>query len=489
MKRTTLSLAVAVAVLALVVGIATLTRPSAGHAVEAKPPRQVPIQRADAVCPQVAAMPGAATLYTAVTPSASSAQPGGARLAELADATKERGKLETVGKPAAVNVETAEVPALGWVATGGFAPGFTAQSTTRLASGSGRGLSGAVCQAPGTDQWFVGTSTADKRKAYLYLSNSTNVSAQVDVELYGKDGQVQVDGVRSLNIEPGKTENILLSTLNQATKIDAAAVHVLVRSGRIAAAVRDQEDNMGVDWLPQAGLPGRQFIVPGLPGNATDVTLTLFGASDTDTEVSIELVGKASTFKPAGHESATVKRGSVLEVGLGPITQGESSALKLTAARADVLVGVKVRRGTNDQGDVAFLAPTPALDGKAVFADNRAGGTQTSTMMLTAPEGNAKVRLTSTAGADPATSDVEVPGGTTVEVPVPVPAGATQFAVTVEALPGSGPVYGARMIAEQVDKQQMFTIQGMTGVREKVALPTVREDVAITVPQPKGAAK
>lgn len=484
MKRTTLSLVVVVAVLALVVGFATMTKPSAGHATEAKP-RQVPIQRTDAVCPQVRANPGASTLYTAYTPASASAgaAAGEATLTELADRTKVRGKADAVGRPASLPVDTAENPPLGWTASGSFAAGFAAQSTTRLATGTGRGLSGAVCETPGTDEWFVGTSTAPNRESYLYLANSTNVGAQVDVELYGPDGAIQIDGVRSMTFAPGEAQNIRLDTLKAGLPI--ATVHVIARTGRIAAAVRDTQGAAGSDWLPQAGQPGRAFVVPGLPADASSVKLTVFGASDTDTDVGVEVIGKASTFKPAGFESVTVKRGEVKEMDLGPITQGEAAALKLTAARADVLVGVRVVRGSGDNTDAAFLAGTPALGGRGVVADNRAGGTFTDTVFLTAPQGAAKVRLIAAAGGDPATADVDVPAGTTVAVPAPVPAGAGQFALSIEPQPGSGPVHAARMIHEQADKVPMFTIQGSSPARETVDLPTVRGDLTIMVPEPK----
>ncbi|MEU8138905.1 DUF5719 family protein [Streptodolium elevatio] len=482
MKRTTLSLAAAVAVLAVIVGLATLTRPSSSRAADATPPKQVPVERAEAVCPQVRTLDGASTLYTAYSPGNGSATGGAAKLANLGDKA-ERGKLDTPGRPGSVAIDGKEVPAVGWGTDGAFAPGFSAQATTRLGNGAGRGLAGVQCQAPGTDQWFVGTSTADNREAYLYLSNSTNVAAQVDVELYGPDGPIAAEGVRGLTFTPGESQNIMLKPL--APNVPVVAVHVLARSGRIAAAVRDQQGIAGNDWLPQAAGSGRSFVVPGLPEDATNVRLTLFGASDTDTDVSIEVVGKASTFKPAGFESALVKRGKVTEVDLGDITKGEASALRLTAARADVLVGVRVTRGTGDTTDVAYLAATPELSGRAVMADNRAGGTLGTVVYLTAPQGAAKVKLTSTAGAEPATAEVDIPAGTTVGVPAPVPAGAAQFALTIEPAAGSGPVHAARMVAEQMDKVPMFTVQGATAARDTVALPTVSGDMSIMVPEEK----
>ena len=50
------------------------------------------------------------------------------------------------------------------------------------------------------------------------------------------------------------------------------AVHVHARSGRIAAAVRDQQvDGLtprGADWLPPAAAPARQQVLPGVAAGA-----------------------------------------------------------------------------------------------------------------------------------------------------------------------------------------------------------------------------
>lgn len=489
MKRTTISLAAAVAVLAVIVGIATLTRPSEDRAAAAAAPQRVPVQRADAVCPQVRGNPdpSIATVYAGFAPAGGQAGQGdAAKLAELTDPTKERGALQAPGTPLSVKVDGPEVPALGWKASGAYAPGFAAQATTSQRAGSGRGLAGVVCQTPGTDQWFVGTSTAPGRDAYLYLSNSTAVSAQVDVELYGPNGQIAADGVRSLTFPPGGTQNILLRSIQ--ADVPVAAVHVLVRSGRVAAALRDQQGALGTDWLPQAGRPGRSFVIPGVPGDASNVRLAVFGASDTDTEVGIEIMGKASTFKPAGFESVTVKRGQVAELDLGPITQGEASAIKLTAARSDVLVGARVTRGTGDQTDAAFLTATPVLSGRAVLADNRVGQGVENLVYLTATQdAPAKVRLTGTAGAEAKVADVEVPAGTTVAVPAPAPANTDRFALVIEPQANSGPVHAARMISELNGKIPMFTIQGTAPARDTADLPDVRGDMAIMVPEQKAA--
>ncbi|UGQ09539.1 DUF5719 family protein [Yinghuangia sp. ASG 101] len=480
MKRTTLSLVVAVAVLALIVGAATLTRPSSSHATESAPPQQVPVQRAEAVCPQVRGGQGGTTVYSGFAPENAAVSGGTAVLTEVADAAKTRGTIEAPGRPGGAEATEAEVPALDWEATDAFAPGFAAQVTTKVPLGAARGLSGTLCREPDTEHWFVGTSTAQNRDAYLYLSNNTRVAAQIDVELYGPDGEVQTEGVHSMTFAPGESQNILLKTLKP--DLPVAAVHVLARSGRIAADVRDQQGTAGTDWLPEAGRPGRSFVVPGVPEDVTNARLVLVGTSDTDTEVGIEVAGKASTFKPAGFESVNVGRGKVVEVDLGAVTKGEASAIKLTAARADILAGVRVTRGTGDATDVAYLAPTPELTGRAILADNRAGGALSTTVYLTAPAEDGRVRLTTTDGAAPATAEIDVPGGTTVAVQAPVPPNAAKFALIAEPIPGSAPVHAARMINEQADKTPMFTIQGLTPAHETVALPGVRGDIAIMVP-------
>ncbi|MGC0419095.1 DUF5719 family protein [Embleya sp. AB8] len=488
MKRTTLSLAVVVALLAAVVGLAIVTRPTESKAAAPPPAARVPVQRAEVDCPLIRELPGSSTVISALTPPAQGAASGGeASVVDLGDRAKVRTKVEAPGRLASFGVDNTDVPPLVGTGSGAFAPGFSAGAVTRVPSGAGRGLAGVNCEAPTTDRWFIGTSTADNRDAYLYLSNSKDTPAVVDLELFGPNGPIDAEAGRGLTLAPGAAQAIMLRSLNPGAPAPGLAVHVIARTGRVGAALRDQEGAVGTDWLPSAGAPGRNLVLTGLPpitGDAGNVQLMLLSPSGETTDVQLSIAGKVNTFKPVEHESTEVKGNKLTLVDLGPVNRGDAGAIKLVSGRADIIAGVRVVQGTGADAEVAFLSATPELTGRAVVAENRVGDKIASTVSLTAPKGPARVKLTSLGDkGDPVSQDVDVPAGTTVQVPVQAPAGATRFAVLAEPQPGSQPVHAVRTITEQMNKTTAFTVQPFVPYADTVVVPNARADLSLLVPR------
>lgn len=489
MKRTTLSLAVVVAILALVVGLATVTRPSEGKTPPAPVAASVPVQQAELSCPSIRQLPNSTTALTALTPPAQTptdaTDGSAASIVELGDRTRSKVKLDAPGKlvGVGVGVDNVEVPSLVGEATGALAPGFAAQEVTRVPSGAGRGLAGVACESPTNDRWFVGSSTAVGRDAYLYLSNGKDTAALVDIELFGPDGPIETEAGRGLSIAPGQSQAILLRTLNPAAVVPGLAVHVLARTGRVGAALRDQEGSLGTDWLPSTAAPARELTIPGLPGDAKNVQLMLLSPSGVTTDVQISIAGPNNTFKPVDNDTAEVKNNKLTVIDLGPVTRGSAGALRITAGRSDVVAGVRVVRGTAPNSEVAYYAATPALTGRAVVTDARAGSGGASTVTLTATKEATKVTLTSIADkGEPVSVEVDVKAGATVQVPVPVPAGATRFAVIAEPRDPAQPVYGVRTITESMGKVPAFTAQPFVSTPETVYVPNAHSDMSLLVP-------
>ncbi|WP_406296741.1 DUF5719 family protein [Embleya sp. NBC_00888] len=488
MKRTTLSLAVVVALLAVVVGLAIVTRPTESKAAPPPAASRVPVQQAELSCPSIRQLPGSSAAVSALTPPGQGAAGAGeASVVELGDRTKVRTKVEAPGKLASFGVDNAEVPPVLANAGGAFAPGFSAGAVARVPSGAGRGLAGLACEAPTTDRWFVGTSTTENRDAYLYLSNSKDTPAVVDLELFGPNGPIEAEAGRGLTLAPGATMPVLLRTLNPGAVFNGIAVHVIARTGRVGAAIRDQEGAVGTDWLPSAGAPGRNLVLTGLPGltgDAGNVQLMMLSPSGESTDVQLSIAGKVNTFKPVEHETADIKGNKLTVIDLGPVNRTDAGAIRLVSGRADIIAGVRVVQGTGTDAEVAFLAATPELAGRAVVAENRSGGAVTSTISITAPKGPAKVKLTSIGDkGEPVSADVEVPAGTTVQVPAPVPAGATRFAVVAEPQAGSQPVHVVRTLTETIGKTAAFTVQPFVPAPETAVVPNAREDLSLLVPQ------
>ncbi|MET7914862.1 DUF5719 family protein [Streptomyces avermitilis] len=502
MNRTTLSLIAGATALAAVTGFAVLSTPDASGDSTAKAAAQLPVERTSLLCPEPSSSDLAETSYTAFTPVTKGA--GDSGKAELAAAngqsadgstTGKNGKngkgdkkntgapvvrFKEPGKPVTGTAEGAETPGLIGTATGRFAPGWTVQETTQVAAGTGRGLLGTNCTAPDSEFWFPGTGTADGRTDYVHLTNPDDSAAVVDIELYGKDGALKSTLGEGITVQPHSSEPILLSTLTDETDTDVT-VHVTVRSGRVAAAVQALDDKLGGDWLAASADPAGSLVLPGIPGDATDVRLVAFTPGDSDADLKLRLASPSGQITPAGNETLHVKSGMTAAVDLGDVTRGEAGSLLLTPSDTSVPVvaALRVVRGKGDKQETAFIPATAPVGARATAAGNRSKGT---TLALTAPTRTTQVKVTASAGSDggtPVTKTYTIKAGTTQNVDAPVPGGLKgTYALTVEPV-SAGPVYAARTLEAAGDGVPAFTIQTLPDDRGAVAVPEAEQDLSV----------
>lgn len=515
MKRTTISLIAVATALAAVTGFASLTAPDGGAAAQNKAPARLPVERSSLLCPAPGSSDLAETQYTSFTPAtkegetkepASGTEKDSAELtasaATLADpgvAPEKNGKgkkeeakkpapdkpflaLGEPGKPAAVEESGGEVPALVGTATGRLAPGWTAQQTTVVSAGSGRGLLGVSCTAPDTDFWFPGASLAEKRQDYVHLTNPDDTAAVAEVQLFGKEGELKSSVTEGIPVPGRSSVPVLLSTLTDERAEDVT-VHVTTRTGRVGAVVRSAEENAGSDWLTASADPSGTAVLPGIPADATSVQLVAFATGDDDAELKLQLAGATGTIVPAGHETLHVKAGMTAAVDLGDITRGEAGSLILSPAEGGratpVAAAVRVVRGKGDSKEVAFIPAAAPVGTRATVADNRAKG---SLLSLAAPGRAAEVRVTASAGTEagtPTTKTYSVKAGTTLAITAPVPAGLKgSYAITVETVSG-GPVHASRSLEIAQDGIPMFTVQTLPDDRGMVAVPDAEQDLSV----------
>ncbi|GHG77069.1 DUF5719 family protein [Streptomyces griseocarneus] len=505
MKHTTLSLFAATAALAVVTGVAALNPPSDGAGTGAGTgSSRLPVQRSTLLCPAPVSSDASETTYAAFTPPGTDGPrtspadllpaAGPAR----ADAVKETRKdarrqgasgrdagrpvlsLREPGRPVTVTTDRADAPALLGTADGALAPGWTAQQTTTVASGGGRGLHGVACAAPDTSFWFPGASTAKGRQDYVHLTNPDSAAAVVDLELYGRDGRIGTPAEDGVNVPPRSTVPVLLSSLTDAAH-ESLTLHVAARSGRVGAAVRTTDDALGGDWLPPSADASPAVVLPGIPADATSVRLVAFAPGSRDADLRLRLAGPDGPITPAGHESLHLRSGMTEAVDLGDVTRGEAGSLLLTAERgsAPVVAALRVTRGKGEGRETAFIPATPAVGARATVADNRLQG---GVLSLTAPREAARVRVTASAGSGggaPVSRIYTVGAGSTLAVEPPRPRGGKGvYALTVEKVSG-GPVHASRMLALPRDGVPMFTIQPVADDRSTVVVPEVEQDLSV----------
>ncbi|MEU3603494.1 DUF5719 family protein [Streptomyces sp. NPDC006798] len=526
MNRAPLSVLAAVTALAAITGIAALTAPGdRADGAGPRAPARLPVERSSLLCPSVGPSEGAGTTYTSFTPAAREQADGTAGdppagrtgTAELRPAEgplpapegeRKRGggpasegstrtgtgggpppaapvlTLKAPGTPVSARATSGgDAPALVGTATAALAPGWTTQQTTLVPTGTGRGLLGTVCTAPGTDFWFPGASTAKNRPDYLHLINPDDTPAVADIEIHGRDGRARVTLPNGIPVPAGAGIPLLLSALT-AEELTDATVRVTTRSGRVGAVVRTAEDGIGADWLAASAGPAPTAVLPGIPADATSVRLTLFAPGDSDAELRAGLAVPGGTFGLVGRETIRVKAGATAVVELGDLTRGEPGSLVLRPARPDratpVVAALRIVRGTGKGREIAHVPATGPVGERAGAVDNRATGT---TLSLTAPGRAARVRVTAstgTGGGTPAVREYRIAAGTTTAVTPPVPAGLKgSYALTVRTLPGGGPVHASRTLALPRGGVAMFTIQTLPGDRGTVSVPAAGRDLSV----------
>ncbi|QMU75307.1 hypothetical protein GXW83_05570 [Streptacidiphilus sp. PB12-B1b] len=499
-SRTTQSLLGAVGVLALAVGIAEVHPPTGQAAVSGTTVRTA-VQNTSLVCPPPLQGSGG-TVYSLAAPgSASSASTSGsASLQALAAAPATGGAPSASASAPAAPAQTVvtqtsvggsttakaaagdKAPALLAAATGATAPGFTVQQTTT----TGAILSGTACTAPGTDFWFAGADSNKGSNDVIELTNTESTASDADIHIFNVSGEVEDAQASNLDIPADGSLSLSLSSLLSPFNTNTAlAVHVVVHTGRIAAALHADSGSKGADWIPATTL-GTTQIISGLPGDLSDATLVVADPGTSDADLNVQLASQSGWITPAGHETVQVKAGTVTSVDLGAITRGQPAALRLSPASdtgqapAPVVAGIEVVRGSGTSTDTGYLTGTGPIGERATAAGLSAGD---STLLLTATGAASTVKVSSVggSGSTPVVQQVTIPAGTTVAVTPKAPSGGGTFAVTVEPASG-GPVYAARMISRKSGSVPGFTLQQLSDDHSTVEIPHVVQDGSVLLP-------
>ena len=517
MNRTIWTVGGAVVALAAVTGVAAVAAPGedagGGGSVARKS-----VERTTLACPRPSDSDLASTAYTAFSPEGADSRKGTAELRRLATAELdgsgegaggEDGKsgkksdaghatkkqddkpvlaLTSPGTPTTASTERSDAPALAGNAEGRFAPGWTVQQTPVVDAGAGRGLHGLSCTGPDTSFWFPGVSTASERQDYVHLTNPDDTGAVVDLEPYGKDGRERATGGEGINIPPRTTVPVLLSALTSGP-VENLALHVVARTGRVAAHVQADDEKAGGDWLPSAGDAAPRAVLPGIPGDATSVRLVVFAPGEEDADLKVRLAGPKNTITPAGYETLHVRGGMTTAVDLKDLTKGEAGSLVLSPSgeggATPVVAAVRVTRGKGAKQETSFIPSTPAISQRATAADNRASGSPfVSSVSLTALGSDAKVKVTASKGSGGGSArskTVSVDAGTTKTFTPPRPEGGSgAYAVTVEHVAG-GEVFGSRMLAAKAKKGSVprFTVQPLPDDGSTVQVPESSADLSV----------
>jgi hypothetical protein len=342
--------------------------------------------------------------------------------------------VSALGTAATVTMPGGEGTAV--AATGRMAEGFEAEQS----DASGTGL--VSCTHPGSDMWFAGTGLSEgATQTRLYLMNTGNVAASVDVTILTDTGQA--NGLNNaITVAPGKfvTEDVTPFVPGS----QALALHVQANAGQVAASVW-QGGAAGGAWLPQAAAPAKTLVIPGLTVASSAAKLFLVVPGSTDAQVKVVAYTPAGAVPQFPAAPVDASAGAVTPVALNSL--GASAAgLKLTST-VPLVAGVLVP----GKGIGSFTTAVSPVTGQGVIAGNPSARGVTVGLLLTAPSAAARATISVIAADGTVTTpqgagSVTVAAGHTRALAVPRPSGGQPFAIVITPQPGAGPLYAVRVV-------------------------------------------
>jgi Family of unknown function (DUF5719) len=467
--------------LGAIAAAAQFTAPAApGPAHAAVAPRQVAVTSAARACPPVPGGGSGTVAFIAGPPAASTSEGtgqasltplplAGAALRALSPVTTaEPGALSMLTIPAAQSASKKATTALqGWSvsASGAMAEDLEAEEAT------GAGLASVRCGEPGSDIWFVGPGQqGGAAQIQLDLMNVDALPASVDVGVITDAGAVQGGGETGITVPPHETVTESLSSAAAGSTV--AAIEVRTTIGRVAADVSESSPHGGTaSWLPSTTAPSTQLVIPGVPPSGSTAGLYIAVPGSANAQVSVLAVTAQGHYHPFGTQTVDLPADSASYVALTPL--GGTAALELTA-NVPITAAVLVP----GSGLGAFTVATAPITEQAVVAGNTTGSGLSATIVLSAPVGAARARLTETAATAGASSSqvVTVPAGHTLTVPATLPRGAkhgSAFAIVITPLAGSGPLFAARV--ETQGQDTVVSIIPAVSALTTITLPAVRD--------------
>ena len=460
-------------------GPAAPAAPGPGHAAMA--PQQVAVTSAARACPPVQGGGSGQVAFIAGSPVASSSRPGEGQ-AELAPLPLAGAQLRTLNPisqtqpgllsmlttpPAQSTSKKATTVLQGWSvsATGTMAQTLEAEETT------GTGLASVRCGEPGSDLWFVGPGRqGGAAQIQLDLMNVDALPASVDVSIITDAGQVQAGGDTGITVPAHQTVTEALSSL--AGNASVVAIEVRTSIGRVAADVSETSSHGGTaSWLPSTAPPSTQLVIPGVPPSGGTAGLYIVVPGSANARIKVLSITPQGQHQPFGTQFIDLPGDSASYVPLTPL--GGTAALELTA-NVPVAAGVLVP----GSGLGAFTTATAPISEQAVVAGNTTSSGLGVTVVLSAPAGQARVRLTEMAATPGVTSSqiVTVQTGHTLTVPAMPPRGAkhgSSFAIVITPLAGSGPLYAARVATQ--GQNTVVSIVPAISALTTIILPPARD--------------
>ncbi len=497
--------AAVLAALGVIAGAAQLTHPAApGPDSAAAITRQVAVTSAARACPPAQGNGSGPVALIAGATAAGPAGPATAGQVGQTGQTGQTGQVDLTALPPAgaplhatgpVRAQSLGVLSLLTVPAGSptskkgasVAEGWSVSASGTMARAmeaevaQSSGLSSVRCGEPGSDIWFVGPGQQNgAARIQLDLMNIDSLAASVDVSVITDAGQAQAGNDTGITVPPHQTVTESLSSMGSGSSVVAIEVHTSI--GRVAADVSEGSSHGAASWLPSAAAPSTQLVIPGVPPSVSAAGLFLAVPGTSSAKVNVLAITSQGNLRPFGSQPIDLPGESASYQALTPLG-GTAAALEITS-NVPVVAGVLVP----GSGAGVFTAGTAPISEQAVVAGNTTGSGLAASVVLSAPAGAARVRLTEIGQASPGGTGgtggtaaagsqvVSVRAGRTLVAPVTAPRGAKRgsaFAVVITPLAGSGPLYAARV--ETQGQDTVVSILPAASALTTISLPPVRD--------------
>ena len=474
-------------------GVAQWSRPAAPGQGPVASDRPVAVTAATRACPPAlgtgsgrVALIGAAASATPAGKAAKAGQaeltpllPAGVQLRTVAPISQAGpGVLSLVSVPAASTAgKKATSVQVGWSVTASGAMASAMEAEVAQSSG----LASVRCSAPGADLWFAGPGQQDGAgQIQLDLMNVDALAATVNVSVITDAGPVADGDDTGIIVPPHQMVTESLSSVAAGSTV--VAINVRTSVGRVAADVLEGPAHGALSsWLPSATSPSRRQVIPGVPPSSGAADLFLAVPGNADAKISVLAITPQGQYRPFGSQPIPLPGQSATNVALTTLG-GTTAAIELTS-NVPVVAAILVP----GSGLGNFTTSAAPISQQAVVAGNVAGSGLTATVVLSAPGGAARVRLTAiasgTAGAQ--SQVVSIRAAHTMVVSVSPPQGAKRgsaYAIVITPLAGSGQVYAARV--EQSQNGVVSIVPAISALTT-ISLPPVRDSYDAVGPQPE----
>lgn len=451
-----------------------------------------PVGSALLLCPE----PGAGTdLGVRVTAAIIPGQPGQgdgpgrAGLETLPGRTSDSAKITEAGGQAEINAFSTTLPPIRAFAEGSLAPGLVADQWGRDPGGKGRGMASTACAPAASEFWFVGGGAIAGRTTRIVLVNPDDTAAIADVIVHGPDGVIDAPAGRGLVVKG--QDRLVLRMDVLAPGVAATAVQVAVRTGRVGAAVDDEQQQglttVGTDWVPPAAEPANRVYLPGIIGGTGARVLSLMAPGTDDAIVNVRVISTDGTFAPADRSRIEVPADSVVTLDMAPVLDQQPSTLELTS-NVPIVAGMRMFfGGRNVQDETAYTAGSQPFTGPAAVSGLPVRTNTDVRVAITAPDTAAQVDITllpyrggQTASTPTSPRRVKVGAGKVRYIKLNPPAGIRWYTAIITPVDGSGPILVAHRVRESSGNGDLVTGYPWSPLRVQVTVPIAVQDPAVS---------